>query len=358
MAGVYDRSGRPAGGLGEHGREPGRSGARRRSRAPWPRLAARRPVGHAVDALTISRRFGGRPNHAPRFGKRTRRCAGEGPGSSSRGSRCPPAVAGDPQRVADAHAVPAEDVRSGRRAPVERRDDPARPGHRRGRTRARRRRARRTAACRRTPGRAGRRSRCGRPARRPATGMTMTTGAPSAIRRSTSTCARHFVSSYQLRKPVGRVAPIRLVDDRAAGVAEDVDRRDVDDPRASGRHRGIEDRARRPDVRVLHRRPLGRGDPDPVRARAVDQRVRAVEAPAIAAGSRRSLGDELDAQVASRRVAARRDRGRARRPRRRGARSWRTIAPPMNPPPPVTTTRIAPASVDRACRSRPPRASP
>ncbi len=67
------------------------------------------------------------------------------------------------------------------------------------------------------------------------------------------------------------VAPVGLVDEPPARVAEDVDRRDVDDPRRAGGDRGVEDAGRRADVGVLHGRPLARSDADPVRAGAVDQ---------------------------------------------------------------------------------------
>ena len=73
-------------------------------------------------------------------------------------------------------------------------------------------------------------------------------GAPAAIRCSATSWAPNFVSSYQLQEPLAEVAPVRLVDDPAAGVAEHVDRRDVDDPRRRRRprrHRGSASSCRR-----------------------------------------------------------------------------------------------------------------
>ena len=124
MAGVYDRSGRPAGGLGEHGRQPDRQRSRARSRArvaAWPCVAQ---YVTPIDALTISRRFGDSPNHAPRFGTRTRRCAAGGPGSraAAAGARRP-----WPRSAARRGCGPCSPPRtyaSARRAAVERGDDP------------------------------------------------------------------------------------------------------------------------------------------------------------------------------------------------------------------------------------------
>ena len=158
MAGVYDRSGRPAGGLGEHGRRARPPAVAGRSRA---RVAARAEVAQYVtpiDALTISRRFGGQPE--PR-----RRGSGRANAPMRRGQvrdlqPRQPVPAGprrDPQRVADAHLVARPGRSSGPRRPGRAPRRSRRPGRRRGRTRARRRRARRTGACRRTPARAGRR---------------------------------------------------------------------------------------------------------------------------------------------------------------------------------------------------------
>ena len=76
--------------------------------------------------------------------------------------------------------------------------------------------------------------------------------------RSATSWAPYFVSSYQLRNPRrGRGGTSRRRP--PAGVAEHVDRRDVDDPRRLRRRSRRRARVGRADVRVPHRR--ARRDP-------------------------------------------------------------------------------------------------
>ena len=106
------------------------------------------------------------------------------------------------------------------------------------------------------------------------------------------------------QEAVVRVATIRLVHDRAAGVPEDVDRRDVDDPAGSvprPRHRASASRSRR-------WRPPSRGRSDaaiPIRyepAPWISASAPSRDA-AIAAGSRRSSATSVRAGSVGRRPA-------------------------------------------------------
>ena len=81
------------------------------------------------------------------------------------------------------------------------------------------------------------------------------------------------------RDEAARRALVRLVDHAAAGVAEDVDRRDVDDPWDAGGPRGVQHVLGAAHVRLEHRRPLRPRDPDLVHGREVEDRVAARHLP-------------------------------------------------------------------------------
>ena len=139
---------------------------------------------------------------------------------------------------------------------------------------------------------------------------------------------------------IGRRARPGLVDDLAAGVAEDADGGDVDDLGDLLLERRAQDPFGAADVGVAHRRPLGGRDPDLVDGGGVDHRVAAAHPVADRAFVAEVAADDL---AAERRGARRLWRGCGRgsttsSPR---SRSWRTIAPPMNPVPPVTKTFTA-----------------
>ena len=95
----------------------------------------------------------------------------------------------------------------------------------------------------------------------------MTIGAPASIRASRRDVGEVLRLVVVADEALGEVAAVRLVGDPAVRVAEDVDGRDVDDPRDAGRDRRIEDALRGADVGLVHRRPLGGRDADPVRTR-------------------------------------------------------------------------------------------
>ena len=154
---------------------------------------------------------------------------------------------------------------------------------------------------------------------------------------------------------------VRFVDDAVAGVAEGVDRGDMDDPRDAGRHRRVEQPFGGGDVGGLHRRAVGRPDPDPVVAGQVVGDLAAAER--IGQGGRvEEVADdhlgpgvlELGRRAGDRAIA---------RTSMPDATSPRTRLRPMNPPPPVTRARIGPIPerIGRECarasrRSRrPPR---
>ena len=158
----------------------------------------------------------------------------------------------------------------------------------------------------------------------------------------------------------GEVAVVRLVGHPPVGVAEDVDGRDVDDARDAGRDRRIEDALGGVDVGLVHRRPLGRRDADPVRAGDVDDAVGAGHDLAQLRLGAEVAADEprTDARAGSRRrsVSGSRTIATTSSPRARRMLATRL---PMNPVAPVTTT-VAPAprvgaampgSVDRRVRS-------
>ena len=104
-------------------------------------------------------------------------------------------------------------------------------------------------------------------------GIAITTGAPAAARSVASSCARYFVSSYVERKPDERSRIVRLVDDRAVGVPEDVHGRDVEDPRHGGADGGVDQTLGAGDVRLAHRRRLGRRDSNLVHGGCVDDEI-------------------------------------------------------------------------------------
>jgi hypothetical protein len=103
------------------------------------------------------------------------------------------------------------------------------------------------------------------------------------------------------QEPLVQVPLICLVGGDAVRVAVDVAGRHVDGSRRAGPPDGIEDPRRRPDVRVPHRRSLGRRDPDPIASRGVDQRVGAAQR----LGDRSDVGqvarDQLGAEVSQER---------------------------------------------------------
>ena len=168
--------------------------------------------------------------------------------------------------------------------------------------------------------------------------MTMTIGAPAAIRvlgRDVGAVLRLVVVAQE---PVGRVAPVRLVDDPAVGVAEDVDRR------RRRRCAGCRARSRRrgpaPSTRRWPRTSPG------ARLPAMPTRYDPAEVDDGVAAGHRSRGWP-PSEPGRRRRPARRwrrdpmpstDRGRRRRPGRRARAGCATIAPPMNPAAPVTKT--------------------
>ena len=118
---------------------------------------------------------------------------------------------------------------------------------------------------------------------------------------------------------LGEVAPVRLVGDPTVGVAEDVDGRDVDDARDAGRDGRIEDALGGVDVGLVHRRPLGGRDADPVRAGDVDDAVRAGHDLAQLRFGAEVAADEPRTDVrAGTRPRRSPGRGRSRRRRRRG----------------------------------------
>ena len=100
-------------------------------------------------------------------------------------------------------------------------------------------------------------------------------GAPASIRASRRDVGEVLRLVVVADEALGEVAVVRLVGDPTVGVAEDVDGRDVDDARDARRDRRIEDALGGADVGLVHRRPLGRRDADPVGTGDVDDTVRA-----------------------------------------------------------------------------------
>jgi hypothetical protein len=107
-----------------------------------------------------------------------------------------------------------------------------------------------------------------------------------------TSCARYFVSSYTERKPE-EIADVRLVDDRAVGVPEDVDGRDVDDPRHGGVNGGVDHALGAGDVRIAHSRGLDGSDSHLVHGGCVDDEIASVERPG------RNLAEIADHQLAA-----------------------------------------------------------
>jgi hypothetical protein len=96
-------------------------------------------------------------------------------------------------------------------------------------------------------------------------------------------------------KTLRDVAAIALVDDPAVRVAEDVDRRGMDDPGNLGFDGGLEDAVGRTNVRVVHRRAFAFRDADPVVAGEVDDPV----GPAHAADERLGRAEVAGPQLAA-----------------------------------------------------------
>ncbi len=180
-----------------------------------------------------------------------------------------------------------------------------------------------------------------RPARRPRCAAPPPVGAP----------LRLVVVAHE---PVRRVAPVGLVDGRAVRVAEDVDRRDVDDPRDPAAMAASSDRApscrrwcppspgaRPPRSRSGRSRPRG----SPRRPRPAPRQDRGRLGRSFVTSVRPGAAARLD-------LPGSRTSATTSSPR---ARSCRTIAPPTNPA--AAGDRDAQFSRP-ACRSRPLRGPP
>ena len=162
------------------------------------------------------------------------------------------------------------------------------------------------------------------------------------------------------------IAPVRLVDDVAVGIPEDIDRRHVQGPSNRDGFGCGKDASRGADGGIADRRTLTGGHPDPIHARSVDDGVGPGHRAAQLASTTGRCGRSR--QPRSRRARARSGSRTAAMTSSPRARSFLTTAEPMNPAPPVTKTRMGRraallaslvASLSTApSPARPPRARP